>query len=122
MINETTYPAASWLLANGLWYDTDLQQDTDGDGVNLLMAYALDLDPRLNLRGSLPLPVLGPATLSLSFHGTSSGIIYRVETSTDLAAWATAGVTLSAADANGIRTASVIRDAPERFLRLVVEN
>ena len=86
MINETTYPAASWLLAHGLWYDTDLQQDTDGDGVNLLMAYALDLDPRLNLRGSLPAPVLGPVTLSLSFHGTSPGITYQVETSTDLAA------------------------------------
>ena len=70
MIDEATYPAASWLLAHGLWYDTDLHQDPDGDGVSLLMAYALDLDPRLNLQGSLPVSVRNGNTLSLSFHAT----------------------------------------------------
>ena len=45
VINETTYPAASWLLEGGLWYDTDLHHDPDGDGVPLLTAYALGLDP-----------------------------------------------------------------------------
>ena len=49
MINEAVYPAASWLLKINLPYDTSLQQDLDGDGVSLLLAYALNLDPRLNL-------------------------------------------------------------------------
>ena len=120
MINEATYPAASWLLAHGLSYDTDLHQDPDGDGVTLLMAYALDLDPRHNLQGSLPVPVLDGSTLSLSFHATSPGITYRVETSTDLTHWTTTGVTQSAPGADDRSTATVLRDSPDRFLRLVV--
>ena len=120
MINEATYPTASWLLEHGLWYDTDLHDDPDGDGVSLLMAYALDLDPRLNLRGSLPEPVLDGNSLSLSFHATSPGITYRVETSTDLTHWTTNGVTQSVPGADDRSTASVLRDSPTRFLRLVV--
>jgi hypothetical protein len=122
MINEATYPAASWLLKHGLWYDSALRQDPDGDGVNLLTAYALNLDPRLNLRGRLPGPVLGANTLSLNFHASSPGITYTVETSTNLTHWTTTGVTQTAPGADGRSTASVLRDAPQRFLRLLVED
>ena len=120
MINEATWPAASWLLAHGFWYDTNLQQDPNGDGVSLLMAYALDLDPRLNLQGRLPGPVPGVNTLSLGFHAASPGIIYTVETSTDLQTWTTEGVVQSAPGSDGLATATVPRDSPSRFLRLVV--
>ena len=122
MINEVIYPAASWLLAHRLWYDTNLHQDPDGDGVSLLMAYALDLDPRLNLQGSLPVPVRNGNTLSLSFHATSPGITYRVETSTDLHDWKLKGVNQSAPGPDGRSTATVSLDSPRRFLRLVVED
>ncbi len=122
MVDEATYPAASWLLAHGLWYDTDLHQDPDGDGVDLLMAYALDLDPNLNLQASLPVPVKDGNTLSLSFHATSPGITYRAETSADLTNWTTTGVTQSAPGPNGQSTATVPLDSPRRFLRLVVED
>jgi hypothetical protein len=122
MIDEATYPAASWLLAHGLWYDTDLHADPDGDGVGLLMAYALNLDPRLNLQSSLPAPVLSADTLSLSFHATSPGITYKVETSTDLQHWTSQGVTQSAPGQDRRSTASVPRDSASRFLRLVVED
>ena len=122
MINEATYPAASWLLAHGLWYDTGLHQDTDGDGVDLLMAYALDLDPGINLQGSLPVPVRIGNTLSLSFHATSPGITYKVETSTDLHEWKLKGVTQSAPGPDGRSTATVSLDSPRRFLRLTVED
>ncbi|MFN0129694.1 MAG: hypothetical protein ACKV19_23765 [Verrucomicrobiales bacterium] len=84
------------------------------------MAYALDLDPRLNLHGSLPEPAVDGSTLSLSFHAMSPGIAYRVETSTDLLTWTTRGVSQSAPGADGRSTATVLRDAPTRFLRLVV--
>ena len=120
MIDETAYPAAPWLLRYGFAYDTDLHQDTSGDGVSLLMAYALELDPNLNLRGSLPVPVLGADTLRMSFYSASPGITYSVETSTDRRGWTTEGVTLSDPDPGGQRTASVSRDAQSRFLRLVV--
>ena len=114
-------PTASWLLAHGLPYDTSLQQDPDGDGVSLLMAYALNLDPRQNLKGLLPAPVLGNDSLSIRYYAATPGITYRVETSRDLGQWTTTGVTLSALDAENQRTASVPRDAAGRFLRLVVQ-
>ena len=45
-IDERACPAAPWLVSHGLPYDTDLNQDLNGDGVTLLMAYALGLDPK----------------------------------------------------------------------------
>ena len=118
-IDEALYPAASWLLGHGYPHTTNLDQDTTGDGVSLLMAYALNLNPNLNLAGSLPAPVLDGATLSMSFHAASPGIIYSVETSIDLNTWVTEGVTMSGDD--NPRTASVAMDWPQRFLRLVVQ-
>ena len=112
---------ASWLLAHGLPYETSLRQDPNGDGVSLLMACALNLDPRQNLRSRLPAPALGEDSLSISFYAGTSGITCQVETSRDLTQWTTTGVTLSALDAENRRTASVPRDAAGRFLRLVVQ-
>ena len=120
MIDRDAHPAAEWLIGYGLPYNADLQDDPNGDGVSLLMAYALNLDPNLNLRSSLPAPVLGPQNLSLSFHGIRSGITYAAETSTDLLNWTTAGAILSAPGPDGRRTASVPRDGPVRYLRLAV--
>ena len=102
--------------------DSDLNSDSNNDGVNLLMAYALDLDPNQNLGGSLPRPVLTAGQLSLSFHAGAAGIIYAVETCTDLTDWTTEGVSLSAPDENQVRTATVDRSGPSRFMRLVVSH
>lgn len=100
---------------------TYLWEDPDEDGVSLLMAYALNLDPRENLRDRLPAPVLSAEALSIRFYAGTPGITYRVETSRDLTQWTTDGVTLSGLDAENRRTASVPRDAVPRFLRLAVE-
>jgi hypothetical protein len=122
MIDEANFPAASWLLKHDLWYDTSLHQDPDGDGVPLLMAYALNLDPRHNVRSSLPVPMSNGDKLSLNFHATSPGVTYRVETSTDLQAWTTSGVTQSAPGPDQRSTATIPFDGPSRFLRLTVED
>ena len=120
VIDDAVNPAAGWLLGHGLPLETDLNQDLNGDGVTLLMAYALDLNPELNLRGSLPEPALDAGSLSLSFFGASDGIRYAVKTSTDLRSWTSEGVMLSEPDAEGRRSAMVSQDSPGRFLRLVV--
>lgn len=127
------YPASSldapaafigWLTQNGFAPGAVTSSDPDGDGVSLLMAYALGLDPKLNLAGSLPKPVLGEDSLSLTFQGNSEGIIYAAEASEDMQIWTSEGVTLSGPDANGMRSASIEFDpeAPLKFLRLVVED
>lgn len=112
-------PAKKWLILQGLPYDSDLNTDVNTDGVNLLMAYALNLDPRQNLSGSMPTPVIAGNQLSLTFYAGSPGVSYIVESCTDLHSWSTAGVNLSVPDANGFRTATVAATDPGRFMRLV---
>jgi hypothetical protein len=120
MINEATQPAAIWLLEHGQTYNASLSSDANSDGVSLLMAYALDLDPRLNLASRLPKPTLQANTMGLTFHATSPGLTYRVEASSDLAQWSAAGVTQSVPGADGMSTATIPRGGPNRFLRLAV--
>lgn len=71
---------------------------------------------------NLPAPLIDPAisTLSLTFHAASPGITYSVESSADLQHWVTDGVTLSDLSPDNTMTASVSRDAPNQFMRLVV--
>jgi hypothetical protein len=68
----------------------------------------------------MPIPVVNGSSLSLSFHAAAPGITYTVETSTDLQNWTTDGVNWSELAEDGHRTASVERNGPRRFLRLVV--
>lgn len=119
-IDLAATPAATWLIENGLPHDANLDQDLNRDGVNLLMAYALNFDPNQNLRQHLPVPVVDGSTLTMTFHGTTPGITYIVETSTDLQNWTATGVTMGEPDLDGLVTASVERDEAQGFLRLVV--
>jgi hypothetical protein len=119
-IDESTHPAARWLASHNLPPDTQLDEDPNGDGVDLLMAWALDLDPNENLAGSMPRATLSPTVLSITHYAANPKVAYTVETSTDMRTWTSAGVTLTGPADN--RTATVQRNgAPRRFLRLKVE-
>jgi len=118
-IDEALHPAARWLAGHGLRPDTPLDEDANGDGVDLHIAWALNLDPNENLAGSMPQAVLAPGALSITHYAANPAVTYIVETSTDLANWTDSGVNLSGPADN--RTATVPRDAPRRFLRLRVE-
>ncbi|MES2924536.1 MAG: leucine-rich repeat protein [Verrucomicrobiota bacterium] len=116
----TTSPVKPWLIGNGFPYDSDPLSDPNSDGVSLLMAYALNLDPKQILTGSTPRPVMAANQMSLTFYAGSQGITYKVESGTGLESWSTAGVSLSGLDANKFRTATVNMTDPSRFMRLVV--
>jgi hypothetical protein len=113
-------PAVSWLLDHGYVFDADLESDPDHDGVNLLMAYALDLDPRGNPLAAMPKPVIVGNQMSITFYGGNTDVTCAIETSTDLRTWSTDEVTISAPDGNGFRTASVDKVSPVRFMRLAI--
>ena len=109
-----------WLLQNGMDYNAELGSDNNSDGVCLLMAYALKLDPNQNQASSMPRPVISDGNLSLRYYSASAEVNYQVETSGDLVNWNTSGVAVSAADAEGYRTASVPIVESARYLRLEV--
>lgn len=115
-------PLKTWLIAGGFPHDSNLQSDSNSDGVNLLMAYALNLDPNQNQTGSLPQPVFATDQMSLTFYAGAAGITYAVQVSPDMQTWTTEGVTLSAPDANQIRTATVDMTGPSRYMRLSVSH
>jgi hypothetical protein len=110
----------TWLASYGLAADSDLGLDANGDGVSLLMAYALDLNPNQNLSGSMPQPVIAASQMSLSYKAGAVGVTYAVEASTDLTSWSTEGVVVSGPDT--LRTATVDLSGPSRFMRLVVSH
>jgi hypothetical protein len=120
-VNMGTPSAVSpWLISNGYPHETDLNADSDGDGVSLLLAYALNLDPKQNLSGRMPQPVFTSNQMSLVFYAGSEDVGYTVESSNDLEIWSAAGVSLSAPDNNKFRTASVSTSDPGRFMRIKV--
>lgn len=111
-------PEFTWLSANGLPGYSNFLSDTNGDGVNLLMAYALNLNP--NLWNSLPQPVFGASQMSISFYAATPGITYVVRTSDDMLNWSAAGVPLTGPVT--YRTATVGLSGPKRFMRLEVSH
>jgi hypothetical protein len=113
-------PVKSWLVANHQPHDASMDSDPNQDGVNLLMAYALKLDPRQNLSGSLPKPVLSQNEMSLKYHAGAPGVTYEVLTSTDMVEWDNAGIVFGELDVEQNRTATVSRDEPAKFMRLNV--
>ncbi len=116
---EAVAPEFTWLSSYGLPGDTDLLADLNGDGVNLLMAYALNMNP--GERNSFPQPVRGENHMSLSFYAGRAGITYVVKTSENLTDWTTE-LPLSEPDANQKRTATMDFSGPARFMRLEVSN
>ena len=113
---------ATWLLMNGFPYNADLQADPNGDGVNLLTAYAFNLDPNKNLSGTMPRPAFAGNQMNLTFYAGNPDVSYTAETSNDLINWGTEGVTVSVTDGTGMRTATVPMSDQNRFLRLVLSH
>ena len=111
-------PVILWLSGYGYPIDTGMGQDMNGDGVALQTAYALDLDPHLDLSESLPKPEIDSGMMGIRFYAAAEGIEYIVETSVNLLSWSTTGISLSGPDAENYRIASVNLDLPCRFLRL----
>ncbi len=111
-------PIGLWLVSQGLPYDSDLQ--STAPGIPLLLAYALDLDPDSDAAVAVPGARLGVNSISLTYYAGRPDIQYIPQYSSNLGDWKTEGIVLSAADANGFRTASYPRSGVAKFMRLKV--
>jgi hypothetical protein len=114
-------PEKPWLVSHGFNHDTDLDLDPNQDGVSLLLAYGLNLDPNLDLASSMPTPVVANGGLSIRFYAGNPAVVYSVKASSNLSDWTSDGVVLSAPDENQWRTATIATSASQKFLRLVIE-
>ena len=109
-------------MAHGFPPDADLQSDPNGDGVSLMMAFALGGDPNEGLRHRLPTTSVDADAIRLTYYSGNPEIRYVVQTSTDLRSWGTGGISISEPDAEGRRTATIDRaDTAARYSRLFVE-
>ncbi len=113
-------PQTSWLLSKGLAYHTDIESDLNQDGVDLLMAYALDLNPYQNLSGSLPSPQVVAGNLTISYFAGRSDLIYQVEAWDGTNPWSAENVILGPLNEEQVQTASLTMTGPKAFLRLAV--
>lgn len=121
-VNMGSYsPMSSWLVSAGFPYSADLQSTPNGDGVSLLMCYALNLNPTQNQSGSIPQLIVAGSQMSLAYYCGSPGVTYTPQISSDLINWSPSGVTISAPDANNIRTASAPVTGSSGFMRLKVD-
>jgi hypothetical protein len=116
-LNVTTLPPAPWLVAQGLPLNSDMSQSLPGSGVTLLAAYAFQLDPRSPDVKNHPAIKLIPGSLDLIFYGTSPGISYSGEASTNLESWTTTGITMSVPNVHGKRTLTLPATAAKGFIR-----
>ncbi|MFT5108420.1 MAG: hypothetical protein ACI9UA_004064 [Pseudoalteromonas tetraodonis] len=108
-------------MAHGFPPDADLQSDPNSDGVNLMMAFAMDGDPNQDLRHLLPVASIDADAIRLTYYSGNPEIKYLIQTSTDLRTWGAGGVTVTAPDAGNRRTAIIVRAGAARYARLVVE-
>lgn len=113
-------PTGVWLVSNGFSNTQNLQSAPNHDGVSLLLAYALNLDPTKNQVANLPKAVVSGGRLGMTFHAGNPDVSYQVQASADLQSWSTNGVTLSAPDGDGNCAASVPVSSGTRYMRLVV--
>jgi hypothetical protein len=112
-------PVGLWLVSHGLPYDHDLQDTTPG--IPLLLAYGLGIAPdSTNAAALVPVSKIVGDTISLTYFAGRSDLQYTPQHSSNLVDWKREGITISAPDAKGFRTASYPRSGGVNFMRLKV--
>lgn len=113
-------PAEEWLITKGLRISQDMSQTLPGSRASVLMSYALGMDPYETDATKMPSVDFADGQLAMKFFAGRPDVDYKVEMSDELSRWQESGVTLSAADDRGIKTASSAAGASGTFMRLVL--
>lgn len=118
LILPTSY--SQWKSDLGIAPGTADDDDSDLDGIPLLLEYALALSPSLSDRQGLPGIGIAGALVEFSYLRARADVDYVVEASTDLDDWSSDGVNQGTAPLHRTATVSTLGN-PKRFLRLSVQ-
>lgn len=111
---------AQWLANNGFPPDTNLSSPHNEGSVPLLVAYALGLNPSLDLAPQMPSPVVDDGFLYIRYPAKRKSIHYQTVMSTDLIIWNEAEV-VNFIESNGNRVSAVSSTGEgEIFMRLLI--
>lgn len=113
-------PLALWLMAHQLPEDEGINRDLNGDGVDLLTAYAFDLDPHEQNGRKLPRPGIEGNSVIVRYHALSPGIRYFPERSEDLIDWVPMSSELVWSASGKLEQASWSMDSRSQYLRVRV--
>lgn len=117
-----------WKTIYGIDAEATDDSDEDNDSIDLLLEYALDLDPgeHSTLTGKLGAAFVDDAingsTLELTYRPERADLTYTVESSTTLEGWDTADVDQGTVAPDGTVTASTEANTSRKFLQLKVEH
>ena len=92
--------------------------DPDGDGLENLLEYALDLSP--NGPSTEPPGIISGGNLTYTYRRARSDVFYIVEASADLINWSPVGVIQGTPLPDGTTTASIPLSTGAQYLHLKV--
>ena len=118
-VDLSVYPAAWWLLERKHAYNLDLSIDFSGDGVSLLEAYALGLDPNVDLSSSTPVVKNDSGRFIYEYSADTESVLYDLQVSDDMASWS--GVSpfdIETSSAGTLVYELDPRSSPKKFIRL----
>ncbi|MEO6785913.1 MAG: fibronectin type III domain-containing protein, partial [Chthoniobacteraceae bacterium] len=81
-----------WKVNNGYSVTEPDTSDADGDGIPLILEYALGTNPNVADQNALPVGQALNGVMALSYRRYRSDVTYTVEASTDLVNWSGTGV------------------------------
>jgi hypothetical protein len=134
-VGEVVHIAPRWVVFES-WAEKYLSvypdlsgplDDADGDGVVNLLKYAFDMDPGVSSREGLPVVMVEPEFLTLTYRRRTDAVnlLYEVIWSDDLSVWSNEGVTEEVvgqptANTEEVRATIVIVGEPSKFIRVTV--
>jgi len=118
--SRATTPFVGWLIGHGLDSNLPPEADSGVDGLSLLAAYALNLDPHATISPALEHQLTGNA-LEIAYFSMAPWVRYEPRASVNLRDWTTNGVTVAGPDPEGMSSAGISLLPGAGFLKLRAE-
>lgn len=111
-----------WLARSALRTDRSATETFTDSDITLLEGYALNLNTSQSLGPQMPMAVVAGDELNVTFYAAREDVSYIVEWSLALGDWQRSGITETAPDLSGNRTATIdVADKNSCFIHLIID-